>query len=126
MGRSVRRAIRSVSRTVRRVVRAGERVARGLGNMVGIGETEAEKIAKQEAENNKKLAEQQIEAQKKREEEKLRLDQFNKDIAQQQEQVQETQTSVVEKTPEYDFSSIMLPRGEEEDDKLKKILTGKK
>ena len=116
---------RRVRNVIRRVVRAGERVARGLGNMVGIGKTEAEKIAEREAEENKRLAEQQIADQKKRDEEKLKLDQFNKDLAQQQEQVQETQTSVVEKAPEYDFSSIMLPRGYEEEDKLKKILMGK-
>lgn len=119
MGRRVRRAIR-------RVVRAGERVARGLGNMVGIGETEAEKIAKQEAENNKRLAEQQIADQKKRDEEKLKLDQFNKDLSKQQEEIQGTQTSIVEKTPEYDFSSVILPRQDEEDDKLKRILSGRK
>lgn len=110
----------------RRVIRGIERTVRRVGNMVGIGESDAEKEAKRIAEENKRIAEQQIADQRKRDEEKKRLDQFNKDMTQQQEQIQQQQTGPIEKVPQYDFSSVLLSKTEDEEDKLKKILTVKK
>lgn len=110
----------------RRVIRGIRRTIRRIGAMVGIGESDAEKEAKRIAEENKRIAEQQLADQRKREEDKKRLDQFNKDVSKQQEQLQQEQVGVVEKVPEYDFSSVLLSNTEDEEDKLKKILTVKK
>lgn len=107
----------------RRVIRGIERTVRRVAGMVGIGESDAEKEAKRIAEENKRIAEQQLADQRKRDEDKKKLDQFNKDISKQQEQIQQEQIRPIEKVPEYDFSSVLLSSTEDEEDKLKKLLT---
>lgn len=116
MGRRVRRFVRRVTGSV-------ERAVRGVGSVVGLAESEAQKQAREDAE---RISREQIEAQNRAEADRKRLDEFNKGIAQQQANAQQTQTQPLEKLPEYDFSSVMFSKDGEDEDELKKILTVKK